>query len=475
MLIYWLFLYSTLGWVIRFAMIAVVLSRRFTPGASLAWLGIVFLHPYIGLVLFRLVGEKSLGPGRIAKQKKIMKHYRTTHFANLPQEADLAKTLDAASASMAFLSQKLGNLPVMWGNQADFLDNSADMVDRLIADINSAGTQVHLLYYIFSSDSVGQRVADALAAAVQRGVACRLLADAFASRDIFKVAGLADQLRKQGIQVCSALPRAPFRRRDLRNHRKLAVIDNRIAYVGSQNLINADYGGRRGAPWYDLTGRFTGPVVDECATVFAENWALETDEMLDVKVSDFSTQPGSGIPMQIVPTGPIGTGDSYRRILLGVIQASRRELVLTTPYFIPDEPTLVLLAMAADRGVNVKLILPKVCDQFLAGAAGRAQYADLLDAGVSIFLFRPGLIHTKSVTVDNHIALFGSANLDMRSFYLNFELSVLLYSEEAVQRLYAIQAKYLADSDSLVPETWVKRSVISRYTDAAVCLISPLL
>ena len=463
-------LYSAVGWIIRLSMIFVVLHRRFTPGTSLAWLGIVFLHPYIGLLLFQLVGEKSLGPGRIARQQKIMEHYRNAPFATPPQETDLARDLGATSASMACLAQKTGKMPLVWGNQIDFLDNSTEMVDRLIADIGSATSEVHLLYYIFSTDQTGRKVADALIAASQRGVTCRVLVDAFASREMFRY----QRLSQKGVQVVAALPRAPFRRRDLRDHRKLAVIDNRIAFAGSQNLINADYGGKRGAPWYDLTGRITGPVVQEFATTFVENWAFETDQMLAVAAPNFPTAP-CGNAVQVVPTGPIGTGDSYRRILLGAIQAARQELVLTTPYFVPDEPTLVSLTMAADRGVNVKLILPKVCDQFLAGAAGRAQYADLLHTGVSIYLYKPGLIHTKSVTVDRHIGLFGSANLDMRSFYLNFELSVLLYSEDGVGKLRAIQEKYLGESDQLSGQTWAQRPASARYVDAAVCLVSPLL
>jgi cardiolipin synthase A/B len=471
--LYWVFIYSALGWVIILVMIGIVLRRKFAPGASLAWLGIVFLHPYVGVILFYLLGEKSLGLGRIARHQKIAAHYR--ELTNPPQEADLARNLDAGGASMAFLSQKIGKIPVVLGNEVDFLDNSTQMVDRLVADINAASVRVNLLYYMFAPDATGRKVAEALGGAVKRGVNCRLLADAFASREIFRHGGLAGILRQQGIKVTAALPSAPFRRRDLRDHRKLAVIDERIAYAGSQNLVNADYGGRRGAPWYDLTGRFTGPVVQQFATVFAENWAFETDEMLAVEATGFSTAPSAGIPMQVVPTGPIGTGYSYRGILMGAIQTSRHRLVLTTPYFVPDEPTLVSLTMAADRGVDVTLILPKICDQFYTAAAGRAHYTDLLEAGVSIYLYRPGLIHTKSVTVDDSIALLGSANLDMRSFYLNFELSVLLYGGEATGRLRAIQNKYLMDSDKVDRESWGKRPALGRYADAAVCLISPLL
>jgi cardiolipin synthase len=278
-----------------------------------------------------------------------------------------------------------------------------------------------------------------------------------------------------GIEVVAALPSSPLRRRDLRNHRKLAVIDDRLAYAGSQNLIDPDYDGKHGGPWVDLSGRYTGPVVAELATVFIVNWAFETNQQLQAPSPAQTSPIEGGTPMQVVPTGPTSAGESFRRLFLGAVDSAQQRLVMNTPYFVPDESTLLALMTAADRGVAVSLIVPRHSDNPFTAAAGRAHYAALLEAGISIYLYRPGLLHTKLVTVDDSVAIFGSANLDVRSFHLNFELSTLLYGPEVTGRLHCMQQGYIADSDRLDPTVWAARSIVRRYFNSAVALISPLL
>ena len=473
--LFWITAYLAIGWAIRVGMIPVVLRRYFTPGASIAWLGIVFLHPYIGFTLYLLVGESRLGPGRVARHKELVAHYRGEQAAPPNPKSVCDPPLNDLCRPIALQAHKISRMPVVSGNSFQLIDDSSQMVDRLVADIDAAASKVHLLYYILADDSTGRRVTAALAAAASRGVRCRLLADAFASRAIFSRHGLAERLRGQGIEVAAALPTSPLRRRDLRDHRKLAIIDDRVALVGSQNLINPDYGGRRGAPWCDLTGRIIGPVVRELAIVFAEDWAFETGQLLDVPHPEQLAPEPDGVAMQVVPTGPVFRSESFRRVVLGAIQSARQRLILTTPYFVPDEPTLVSLMMAADRGVEVSLLLPAVPDHLFTAAAGRAHFSALLEAGVGIFLYRPGLLHAKSITVDDAVAVLGSANLDVRSFNLNFELSVLMYGAAATDQLYRIQARYLADSHRLDPAEWGARPIIRQYLDSAVSLISPLL
>jgi cardiolipin synthase len=287
------------------------------------------------------------------------------------------------------------------------------------------------------------------------------------------------RLREAGVQLAAALPVAPISRQlprmDLRNHRKLAVIDGKVAYAGSQNLINASYGRTRCGPWVDLSARFTGPVVAELAAVFNEDWAFETGEELPRPSIDEAVALDHGVPAQVVPTGPSPPGDTFRRVLLAAVQSARKRVILTTPYFVPDEPTLVALQMAADRGVDVTLIVPAHPDHPFTAAAGRAQYGRLMQAGVGIWQYQPGLIHAKTTTVDDAFSILGSANLDVRSFNLNFELSVMLYGAEVTERLRAIQLKYLADSRRIDPEMWSKRPVVKQYAERAVALLSPLL
>jgi cardiolipin synthase len=349
------------------------------------------------------------------------------------------------------------------------------MVDRLAADVAAATSHVHLLYYILACDATGMKITGALKAAVQRGVTCRVLLDQFASRAAFRRGGLAAQLRAAGVEVVAALPSSPLRRRDLRNHRKLAIIDDKLAYAGSQNLINPDYGGRRGGPWVDLSGRFTGPVVAELATVFVTDWAFETNQLLGAPSPAETMMIEDGVPMQVVPTGPASQGESFRRLFLAVVDSAQHRLVLTTPYFAPDEATILALLTAADRGVEVSLIVPEKSDNRLVAAAGRAHYSMLLEAGIAIYLYRPGLIHAKVVTVDDSVGIFGSANLDVRSFHLNFELTTLLFGSDVTDQLGAVQRSYIEASRRLNANEWSRRPVAGRYIDSAVALISPLL
>jgi cardiolipin synthase len=468
----WLITYITyvsIGWLLRAAMIPVVLRRQFAPGAAIAWLGIVFLHPYVGVILYFLISESKLRPGRIELHHQIVAQLRHR------PEGGVQPQLDPSYRPMILQAEHICNLPVLPGNCVDFLADIHQLTARLIADIDAATAQVHLLYYIFTCDSQGMPVIEALIRAAGRKVKCMVLMDAVGSRPLLR-SDVMKRLTAAGVEVAAAMPvarlRQGLRRVDLRNHRKLAVIDDRVAYAGSHNLIDAGYGGRRGNPWVDVTGRFTGPVVAELGSIFREDWAFETDKTLNIP----AVPPPTGrIAMQVVPTGPALTGDTFRRLFLGAVQCAKTQLIMTTPYFVPDEPTLVSLLMAADRGVDVKLIVPEQSDTILTAFAGRAHFGRLLDGGVSIYCYQHGLLHSKTTTVDDAFALIGSANLDVRSFNLNFEMTVLMYEREITESLRKIQTGYIEKSVRLDKSQWAKRNVIRQYAEGAVSLMSPLL
>jgi cardiolipin synthase len=476
----WLAIYVSFGWVVRILMVPVILRRQFAPGAAVAWLGIIFLHPYIGFVLYMTVGETRLGPNRVERHRQLVAHFRSAlRSATPPPEKDGHGVISDAYEPMVLQAQKISGLPILGGNSVEFLTECTPMVERLVADIDAAASQVHLLYYMIVADETGERVAAALERAAKRGVVCRVLADAVASRSFFGRCGMARRLEAAGVKVAAALPVAPIQRRlprmDLRNHRKLSVIDGRIAYAGSHNLVNPDYGGRHGGPWVDITGRYTGPIVIELGVVFAEDWAFETNELLSVSTAGDTTPLADGTPMQVVPTGPTSRDESFERVFLAAIHSARKRVMMTTPYFVPDETTMMALVMAADRGADVSLLVPLVPDHLFTAAAGRAQFARLMDAGIKIYLYNRGLLHTKSTTIDDTFAVFGSANLDVRSFNLNFEMTVLMYGAPITGKLRAIQESYMADSTPLDPKEWAARPAWRRYGDSAISLLSPLL
>src|SRR5581483_5147869 len=304
----WFELYIAIAWMIRMLMVPVILRRQLAPGASVAWLGIVFLHPYIGYILYMLIGETRLGPGRVERHHALVSKYRPfKHDRSHHLGGDWTQQPHSYEP-MILQAEKISGMPVLSGNSAEFFTDSTKLIERLAADIDAARSEVHLLYYIFAPDAAGEVVAKALERATNRGVRCRVLVDAVGSRPFLSRTGFAQHFRNLGIKVAAAMPTLPVKRRlprmDLRNHRKLAVIDGTIGFVGSQNLILPDYGGRRGAPWVDLTARFTGPVVDELAIVFAEDWAFETGETLPVPRPLERPHGAGGAAMQVIPTGP---------------------------------------------------------------------------------------------------------------------------------------------------------------------------
>jgi cardiolipin synthase A/B len=467
----WILAYSAIGWLIRAAMVPVVLRRQFAPGAAIAWLGIVFLHPYIGGAIYLLVGEARLKSGRIDLHRQLVAQLRHRPVGAARPD------LDPVYQPMVVQAEKIAGMPSVPDNSIEFFADINPLVGRLIADIDAAKEHIHLSYYIFAPDGAGRQVADAVIRAAGRGIKCRVLADWVGSYTFFR-RPVHRELIDAGVEVAAAMRvtriRSLFPRVDLRNHRKLGTIDDRIAYVGSHNLIDADYYENPAGPWIDLSGRITGPIVAEVESVFREDWAFETGSNLG-RIEQTPAPPGGRIAMQAVPTGPAPPGDTYRRLLLGAVQCAQKQVILTTPYFVPDEPTLVALTMAADRGVDVKLILPLTSNAFFTAAAGRSHFGRLLDAGVHIHLYRPGLLHSKTVTVDDAFALFGSANLDVRSFNLNFELSVMVYGRDVTEQLRKVQMAYLEKSPALTAQEWSRRKPLPRYTDGAIALLSPLL
>jgi cardiolipin synthase len=336
---------------------------------------------------------------------------------------------------------------------------------------------VHLLFYIFQDDSVGQRVADALIRAAQRGVACRVLADAVGSRRLFR--RLAPRMRRHGVRVLPVMPvklyRLPFARLDLRNHRKLVVIDGGVAFTGSQNIVEASYGHKRAGAWRDVMVRITGPVVRQLQGIFLEDWFYESGELLEDGALFPPCQAAGSIAVQVVPTGPDLATEQFQDLVVKTIFLARQRVVITSPYFVPDEAMLLALRLAALRGVQVDLVIPDRSDHWLVNLAGGFYCLHLQRFGVNVHLFCGGMLHAKTLTIDDHLAIFGSANYDIRSFRLNFELNLLVYAGEAVDDLYRLQQGYLAQSRPATAEHWGADSLLGRLKLNLAKLFSPLL
>ncbi|MBN2376189.1 MAG: cardiolipin synthase, partial [Sedimentisphaerales bacterium] len=351
-----------------------------------------------------------------------------------------------------------------------------EVVESLVRDIDEAQEHVHLLFYIIADDETGRKVAEALMRAAKRGVKCRVLADAVGSRGMF--GGLGERMRQVGVEVREALPVGLFRRRmariDLRNHRKVAVIDGRIGYAGSQNIVDASYG-RKDMLWHDLMVRLRGPVVLELQAVFVGDWYFEAEQVLEDDEVFPEPEVAGKVSAQTLPSGPNYPTENYQRMVVAALYAAAERVVITTPYFVPDESFMQAMETAVLRGVEVELILPRKSDMVLVNAASRAYFDDLLEAGVRIFLYDDGLLHAKTMSIDDKIAFIGSGNFDIRSFELNFEVNLLFYGSEVTGQLKALQQEYLSRSVKVTQHRWSTRPMMQKVVQNVAKLLSPLL
>jgi cardiolipin synthase len=459
-LIHWSVIYLISEWVIRLVMLVYVPRQR-NAAASRTWLLLIFLLPWPGLVFYGLVGRIYLPKHRIDRQEQASKKIRIVQEQMLSRRGP-QPSLPANVTPLATLATRLGDFAPLNGNQVEVLTDYATSLDRLVADIEAASQHVHLLYYIYDDDDTGRRVAGALARAAGRGVKCRVLLDDVGSKKALHK--LAAQMRAGGIEVTALLPVGLFRRNaarfDLRNHRKIAVVDGKIGYTGSQNITDGHF--VAGFPNEEMVVRVAGPVAWQLQAIFLADRYMETNTLLpDEEVFPEPGHAGEVIG-QVVPSGPGYRQENGQQLMITLLYAARERVVLTTPYFVPDEPFLEAMLSASRRSVAVHLVVSSHANQTLTQLAQRSFYDELLDAGVNIHLYQPRFLHAKYLTIDNDVALIGSANIDIRSFALNAEIGIIFYDAGVVAELRRIQNGYFSHSTLLRAEDWGRRPLAIR-------------
>ncbi|MFW6061494.1 MAG: phospholipase D-like domain-containing protein, partial [Planctomycetota bacterium] len=372
------------------------------------------------------------------------------------------------------LARATGAMPAVGGNRLHFLSTYEEIADQLVADIDAAEDHVHVIFFIYRDDAVGRRVGEALMRAARRGVVCRVLADETGSWRMFT--SLGPRMVDAGVYVQMAMPVNPLRRRlsrfDLRNHRKLVVIDGRVGYIGSWNCANAGFA--KGADWplIDLMARVTGPGVLQCQLMFVEDWQFETGEVLDDEWTfPQLSREGESI-VQSLPSDPLNPMLPVRDLTVAVLYEARRRVTISTPYLIPDEVLTHALISAVRRGVQVDVILPAASDHPYVDAAARAHARDLIATDVNVYMYQKGFLHTKALTVDDRFGMVGSANFDIRSFRLNIEANLLVYSEENCRQLREIQEGHIAGAERFDPYA---RNWLVRIGEHYAKLLSPLM
>jgi cardiolipin synthase len=485
-------MYPSLSTLLTFLHVLIVLGislrvimRRPPSGVALAWMFLAAFVPLGGAVFYLLIGERRVGLRRARRIAAIRSDY-----AKLARHAiDRGLTQVAwdkhrpEARGMDRLGTCLIGIPTVAGCRAQFHSDSDQILRAIAQDIDKARKNVLMEFYIWNAGGAADEVLEALVRAGRRGVACRVLVDAVGARPWWR-GRQPQRLREAGVQVQPALPVSLLQtfvsRNDLRLHRKIVVVDGCVAWTGSMNLVDPRYfkPGARVGPWVDAMVRLEGSVVAPLAMTMIGDWMLETAESIETILASAElglVGPKGTEDMQVVPSGPGEGGDGLLQMLLAVINSARQELILTTPYFVPDDSMLRALRGAAGRGVCVDMILPERVDSLLTRYASRSYYDELLDIGVRIHLYQKGLLHTKSITADRRISMFGTVNLDMRSLWLNYEVALFVYGEAFAGQLHALQESYLQDCRRLDPQQWSQRSKGARFLENSLRLVGPVL
>ena len=461
-------LIGLIGWILPLIMLFIVPVNR-KPSSATAWLLLIFLLPYLGLVIFLLLGSPKLPRRRRAEQRS-MDSLISKAVAEARTQSELAALLDPEIPTryepFVKLNANLGGLPAFAGNAVELLSDYNSVFARMAEDIDHAQKFVHVEYFATSRDEETECVFASMERAVSRGVKVRMLMDHLGSRKYPNFKEMQARLTAAGIKHHLALPLhffgAQYTRIDLRNHRKIVVIDGHIGYTGSQNLIKRNYF-RKDAIYYDeLVARVSGPVIGQLEAAFATDWFSETGILLTRQsAQEITLEPkaAGGVLCQVLPSGSGFDNENNLKLFTALIHGAQHTLVITNPYFVPDDALMIAITSAAQRGVNVTLINSEASDQFLVSHAERSYYEELLRAGVKVYQYKaPVLLHSKHISIDDDIAVIGSSNLDIRSFQLNLEVTLICYAPSVVADLRQVEAGYLHKSRPVNLAEWETRS-----------------
>lgn len=458
----------------------IIVPRNRRPQTAMAWLLAIFFIPYVGILFFLLFGSARLPRNRRRKQREVNQYIlETTEGMDLVEKsADWPPWLEP----LVELNRTLGAMPLVGGNSAQMWADNQQAFDAMTEAITRAKRVVHVEFYILSLDDTTRPFFQALADARARGVKVRVLLDHLGNLQYPGYRRTRRFLDRAGIDWHLMLPLQPFKGRfqrpDLRNHRKLLVVDGEIGFTGSVNVIETPYqkkkNHKRGLHWKDYWVRFEGPVVAGIDAIFVTDWYSETDELLMREVAPIREGDGH-LDCQVVPSGPGFSVENNLRLFNSLVYNAQKRIILVSPYFVPDDSMLYAVTTAAQSGLHVELFVSEIGDQFMVYHAQRSYYETLLKAGVHIYLYpAPTILHAKHMTFDDEVAIIGSSNMDMRSFTLDLEISVMIHGEPFLTQLREIEDAYRAVSRELTLEEWNERSRAVRVVDNLMRLTAGL-
>ena len=461
--------------------VRVILRPHREPASRLAWIVVLIVFPVIGILTYVLLGETSIGRRRVSCLHAVLAGMPDLTKAPGMDSPNLQSKIPETYAHLFQLGRSINGFEPVGGNCATLLPDSNATIESMIADIDASQDHVHLIFYIWLPDNNGLNVVDALQRASARKVICRAMVDGLGSRIMIESPHWK-AMQEAGVQVATALPIGnpllrPLRGRiDLRNHRKILVIDNRITYCGSQNCADPEFRIKaKFAPWLDAMMRFEGPIARQNQYLFVSDWMAQMDADLTSLLRQPLPASDPGLTAQVIGTGPTGYNSAMPEVFETLLYTARRELVITTPYYVPDEAMQTALCATARRGVTTTVIFPARNDSWIVGAASRSYYGDLLAAGVHIYEYEGGLLHTKSLTLDGEVTLIGSANMDRRSFDLNYENNILFYDPTLTAEMRRRQDAYIARSHPVTAEMVAQWPMARQLWNNTIAMLGPIL
>lgn len=459
-------LLTVVGFLLAFFALARLVSERKQPGNTFAWLLAIAFVPYVGVPLYLMFGGRKL--------KKLAA--RKAQLCPVIPGAPPAPSADTFAARVLILN---GACPPLGGNRVHFLTTGEESFERLEHAIHHAKHSIHLMTFILGRDAVGKRIIRLLAQRAKEGVKVRLLLDGLGC--FFSSRRFCDPLREAGGEVVKFMPVMPLQRpssANLRNHRKIAIFDHRIAALGGRNLANEYMGPtplkRR---WRDLGGVIEGPAVRLLDEIFLADWAFASGQSLAELQKELPAEvpaEAGDSEVQIVASGPDVAGDPLYEGILSLVQQAERSVWIVTPYFIPDEVLYRSLVVQARAGIDVRLVVPARSNHPITDLARRHYLRGLHAAGVKVLLYGPGMNHAKMLLVDGQTGLFGSANMDLRSLFLNFEVGAVTYSRPEAETIRRWMQEIFAHSKPM-PERHGEQKLFPRIGEEVARLLAPLL
>lgn len=474
---------STILFLLIYAstIIRILLRPNREPSSRVAWMVVILALPLLGIIVYLLLGETNIGRTRVEQMRKVIAAMPDVNHLAGADAADLHDDIPPNYVHLFQAGETVNGFNPVEGNRGQLMADSKAAIDSIVTDIDAAQEHVHLLFYIWLSDNSGLKVVEALKRAAARGVNCRAMADDLGSRLLIG-SRYWQEMKSAGVQLATALPIGnpllrPLKGRiDLRNHRKIVVIDNKITYCGSQNCADPEFRIKpKYAPWVDALIRFEGPIVRQNQYLFATDWQAGTGEDISQLLTEPITTYGKGFPAQVIGTGPTVRNSAMPEIFETLIFGARNRLVISTPYYVPDAPMQAALCASARRGVDTTIIFPARNDSWIVRAASRSYYLDLVEAGVRIYEYVGGLLHTKSLTIDSEVTLIGSANMDRRSFELNYENNILFYDQSLTADVLQRQESYIIRSNLVTREMVTQWNWRQRLWNNTIAMLGPVL